>query len=146
VLGPFHIRMDNPSARGKSPWLTRYGSKAEEMRNQPPSRQQRLLEQQSAHYINESEWPFTMPLASPVAGADPSQSALWLDGEPTGTVGLSRGNHGMTSETGEGHSDPARAYESFDTLADRVQPRCLSACGTAKDTPRVPWGQGTMTR
>ena len=87
-----------------------------------------------------------MPLASPVAGADPSQAAPWLDGESTGTVGLSRGNHGMTSETDGGHSDPSRAYESFDTPADHVQPRFLSAYGTAKDTPHVPWVQATMTR
>jgi hypothetical protein len=40
------------------------------MRKQNQSIRQRLLQQQSAQYVNESELPFTMPLCLPIVDSD----------------------------------------------------------------------------
>lgn len=93
------------------------------MRTQTPSDQQRLREQQSAQYANESERPFTMSLGLPATDADPSLTAPLLDGKPTNTVGLPRANREITLDVVEVHAQPVRQ------LPDTPIVRCFSCDG-----------------
>lgn len=121
-------RDGQPDARGTSPRLLRLGSrKLTEMRKQTPSDRQRLREQQSAQYANESEWPFAMPL-SLSADANPSLAAPLLDGKSTDTVGSSRANREITLAVVEVHAHPVRQ------LPDTPIVRCAS-CGGSRLIP-----------